>query len=305
MWHSQSIISLKATKTILEYTCIFPFQENWTQCIYNISIFLLYEILFFGTFYLSMVSTGDIYTHANNYDTLYIVHQIAEFSMGPCFGLGIILSLCSRSDQLKLQKRMATLDIKLKSHLGVEPSFRRLNIEFIMCLTVVTMFYCVDYFYFVFSLTIVNHIFFLCCITSAIYFYWYGFYIVYWARAYIHRSDYIIDALKTATSQKCISKPTLSMILELINLLFEVHESIQDAFGSILFMIILVITIGSAESSFGVVHVFERHPEQIDIFLDWVTWFIILWLELTIIFASFNRIGNVVSEYASLRKRPR
>lgn len=301
MWHSQSIVSLKATKSIFEYLCISPFQgRNRFQYIYYILVFLVYAILFLSAFYSALIYTDDLRESAENYDTIFILSVILNLAMGPCFGLGIIFSLCSRSAQLKLQNRMSALDIKIKSHLRVEPSFRRLNIEFVTCCVLTAAYFYGDFSYFVYIRFNQEHfvwrIHVFCGTFSAVYFYLYGFYTTYWARVYINRSKCIIDALETATSQKFISKPSLSIILELINLLFDVRESIQDAFGPILFMIIFAITIGSAESSSTMIHVLERQPERKYYYLDYGFWFLVLWSELTFIFVSFNKIGNVVSE---------
>lgn len=300
MWHSQSIVSLKATKSILEYFCISPFPEKyWSQWTCYFSFIFVYEIVFFSAFYHSIIQTGDFSTHAHNYDTFYCLHQMRRFVVGTFFCFCIIISLCNRSAQLQLLSRMAALDIKIKSHLRIEPSFRRLNIEFILFCVLVTVYNYGAFVFHVYSKFDLNHvtqqIYYFCSTLSEIYFYSYGFYTVYWARAYTYRSGYIIDALKAAMSQRSISKPSLSIILELIKLLFDVRESIQDAFGSILFMIVSVITFESAESSFGVVHIYERHPDRIYLWLDYIVWFLFLWSQLTFIFASFNKIGDVVS----------
>lgn len=306
MWHSQSITSLKATKSLLEYLCISPFKErNWSMYIYCISIVFIHQIVFVGTFYHSMIYTSEFRVRANDYDTFYFVRQMKKFAMGPCFSLGIIFSLCSRSAQLKLQKRLASLDIKLKSHLRVEPSFHRLNIEFITCCVFIIASFYGSLFHFIygrFDLHIITrHIYYSCSLSSGVYFYLYGLYTVYWARTYTNRSEYIIDALKTMTSQKFISESSLSMILELINLLFHVRESIQNAFGPILFMIVLVMTFESAESSFGVIHIYETQPGCNHFLGDYLFWFLVLSSEFVFIFVSFNKMGNVVSEFKSLK----
>lgn len=305
MWHSQSITSLKATKSILEYLCISPIKErNCAKYIYCISFVLIHQIVFIGTFYHSMIYTSEFRIHANDYDTFYFVRQMKKFAMGPCFSLGVILSMCSRSAQLKLQKRLATLDIKLKSHLRIEPSFRRLNIEFITGWILITAYFYGGLFCFLYNRFDLNyitrHIYYSCSLFSGVYFYFYGLYTVYWARTYNNRSEYIFNALKTMTSQKFISESSLSIILELINLLFHVRESIQNAFGPILFMIVLVMTFESAESSFGVIHIYERHPES-NFLYDYLSWFLILCTEFVLIFVCFNKMGNVVSEFKSFK----
>lgn len=307
MWHSHCIVSLKIPKSILEHFCISPFEERrQSQCIYYFSFFLLYGIVFFGTFYLSVIYTRDLHIHANDYDTFYFVKQMKRFAMGPCFCFGIILSLCSRAAQLKLQKQLMALDVKLKSHLRIEPSFSRLNFEFCICCVLVAIYNYGNHIYYTHRKFDLNHaveqIYYSCSILSEIYFYCYGFFTIYWARMYINRSEYIIDALKTMTSQKCISKRSLSLILELINLLFEVRESIQNAFGTILFLVILVMTLESAESSFGVLHSYERKPHRTYMWLDYLFWFLVLWSELTFIFMFFEKIGEVVSGFVSLGK---
>lgn len=304
MVFSQSIVSLKPTKWMLESMCIAPFQEcPRSQYTYYIATFFVYEIVFFSVFYLSLFSSGDVKIHADDYDTFYFIKLIKRSGMGVCFGLSVIFSMCSRSAQLELQKRMTTLDVKLASLLRVETSFCRLNIEFILFCIVIAIFYYGDFLFYLFAyakLTELKHIIYQIyyggVIHAETFFYVYGFYATYWARAYIKRSEYIVDALRTAMSQKFISKPSLSIILEMIKLLFDIRESIQDAFGSILFMVILVMTFEAAESSFATIHICEREPENIATWMDYLVWFLLLCSELVYIFVSFNQIGEVVSK---------
>lgn len=301
MWHSQSISSLKGTKHILEYLCISPFRGRpSSQCAYYISFVLVYGIVFFATFYHSMIYSGDLNSHMEHYDTFYVARHIKRFSRGPFVCIVIILSMCSRSDQLKLQKRMADLDIKLRSNLGVGPSFRRLNIDFIVCAVFDVVYIYGGLFYLVhsdFDLEyITSHTYYCCTVSAAVYFYLYGLYTIYWARAYVNRSEYIIDALNIATSQEFMSSSSLSIILELINLLFQVHESIENAFGSILFSIILVTTLESSQGIFSIIHIYEREREQTHLWWNYLVWSLVLWLEFVFIFISFTKIGDVVSK---------
>lgn len=306
MWHSQSIASTMATRSVLEYFCISPFQERYRfYCTYYISFFLVYGIVFFSSFYLSLIYSGEVFDHAQIYDTFYFVKETKRVIMGPCFCIGIIISLCSRSAQLQLLERMAALDVELKSQLGIEPSFRSLNIEFIVCCLIFAIYdFGSNFYYDDFYLPkldfgiIMSQIYYACFILSGVYFYCFGFYTGYWAQAYIKRSEYVIDALKATMSQKFLPKSTLSNTLKLVNLLFGVRESIQDAFGSILFMIILVMTLDLAESSFSTVHLYERPTKHYYLWLDYLFFFSILWAEFSFIFVSFNKIGDVVSQYA-------
>lgn len=299
MWLSQSIISLKATKSVLEYLCISPFQgRNRSQFAYYFLVFFIYEIVFVTSCYLTQFRSGVLNTHMDNYDTFYFVRQMVRFALGPFFGLGLILSLCSRSDQLQLLQRMTALDLKLKSHLRVEPSFRRCNIEFIFCCAIIAIYNYGDYFHYG-KLTldeIATFSYYFCYIHSSVYFYFYGFYIVYWTRAYIQRSEYIIDALKVMISQKFISKSSLSIVLELIRLLFDVRESIQDAFGSMLFAVICVLSYELAEAIFGVIHMCERESDLNSVWFDYLIWATTLWFEFTCIFVFLTRTGDVVSK---------
>lgn len=184
--------------------------------------------------------------------------------------------------------------------LRVKPSFRQLNIEFIYCFAIIVLYHYGDYLYFYGNLDLEQmplQIYKICSRHSTVYFYLYGLFAVYWARAYIKRSEYIIDALRAVTSQKFISKSSLSIILELIKLLFDVRESIQESFGPMLFMIISLISLQSAESIFGVIHKYERDPAGYYNWLAYLMWLVTLSIEFACIFAFFTKIGGVVSKY--------
>lgn len=299
MWLSQSITSLTATKSVLEYLCISPFVgRSRSQFAYYFVVFFMYEIVFVTACYFTQFRSGILNMHMDSYDTFYFVQQMVRFALGPFFGIGLILSLCSRSDQLQLLKRMTALDLKLKSHLGVEPSFRRCNIEFIICCAIIAIYNYGDYFHYG-NLNldeIATFSYYFCYVHSSVYFYFYGFYIVYWTRAYIQRSEYIIDALRVMTSQKFISKSSLSIVLELIKLLFDVRESIEDAFGSMLFAIIFVLTYELSEVIFGVIHMYERESELSSVWFDYMIWGVTLLAEFTCIFVFLTRTGDVVSK---------
>lgn len=209
MWYSQSIVCLKPSKSVLEYFCISPFQgEGRFQSTYYISVILVYEIVFCSTFYLSLIYTGDVSVHMDNYDTFYFVQQFFRFALGPSLGIILILSLASRSAQLQLLKRMTVLDLKIKTQLGIEPSFCQLNLEFISCCAVIAVYNYGDYVYHgIFDFEhIASQMYKICCRHSVVYVSLYGFYTVYWARAYINRSEYIIDALRGVVAQELISK---------------------------------------------------------------------------------------------------
>lgn len=301
MWHSQSIVSLKATKSILQYICVSPFQGiNRSQYIYYFSILVLFEALFMGSFYIKFFYNKEIYIHWDEYDTLYFVEHITWFLMGQCFSIAIILSLCSRSAQQKLIKRVIALDARLESQLKINLSFRRLNIEFIV-VSACTTFYMFTY-YLVESICNKSNasslIYNFSITLAADFFCIFSFYTVYWARVFVNRSKHIMDTLKVTISQRHISKQTLTIVMELIKLLFDVRESIQNAFGSMLGIIIIVNSFLIAHGMFGLIHNFERNIKHVYFWLDYLGWSSILWSQLIYVIVCFSKIGDVVSVHS-------
>lgn len=180
MWQPQSIVSLRATRSILEYSCIAPFQAvNRSKCIHYISIVLIFEIMCWGSFYFKYFYDGEIYVHLRNFDTVYFATRFLWFLLACIFGLGIILSLCSQSAQRQLIERMVTLDIHLESQLKINFSFRRLNTELVVY-TVMFIIYNYGYYWYevIYShrSTISNKIYYFCCSTAALFFFVYTVY---------------------------------------------------------------------------------------------------------------------------------
>lgn len=298
MWQSQSIVSLKATKYIIRFICASPFQEiHRSQCIYHILHLFMFEAIFSASFYVKLFYNGEFYIHWEMYDTFYIVEQITWFFIGHAYSLAVIFSLCSRTAQQELIKRMTILDIRLAAELKVDLSFCRLNIEFLV-LSVGSSLYLLVYYAIdsIYNEDDLQTLVYNCCVSFASnFFYIYAFYTVYWARVFVNRAGHIIDAFKVAISQKHISKRTLNIITELIKLLFDVHESIQNAFGSMLCIIILVNTILIAEGMFGFIHNFQRNKEYIFFWLEYLWWSLTLWAEFIYVIGCFCKIGNIVS----------
>lgn len=298
MWCSESIVSLKISKGILEYICISPFHGiNRLQVVYYIKLLLVYELVFSSSFYLTFFHSGEAHVHLEKYDAFYVVEQIARFMMGRIFSLGVMYSLCSRSAQLQLQKRIASLDYQLTSQLRVYPSFHRINIHFIVCCVVIAIYHYSDYLlYRIFDVQhIPSVVYYFCCMSATVYFHFYGIYTVYWARAYLDRSEHITTALRDATSQRFISKKALTAIMESIKLLFDVRESIQDAFGSMLCIIVMVNSFHTAQSMFAFIHKYEREAEHFYLWFDYLIWSVTLWSELAYVTIYFTKIGDNVS----------
>lgn len=100
MWHSQSINSLKATKSILEFMCISPNRRtNCFQLIYSMSVLIVYEALFSSMFYMKFFYSGEAYIHLRKFDTTYVAEHMVWFMLGRFFSIGILLSLCILSTQ--------------------------------------------------------------------------------------------------------------------------------------------------------------------------------------------------------------
>lgn len=302
MWHSQSVVTLKATQSILGFLCISPFQgKNRHEVIYYLSLLIVYEILFSGTFYLKFFYTGEAYTYANNFDIVYITEHLAWFLIGRVYSLGLILSLCNRSAHRQLINRMATLDSRLEPELKIDLSFRRFNIEFIIYSVTITIYHLVEYV----RQGIDNDdnmqsmIYYFCITIATIFFYIYALYTVYWARVFLNRSEHIMNAFRVTISQENISKRALTIIMELIKLLFDVRESMQNAFGSTLCIIIVVNTFQIAVSTYGLLDNFLRHDGTVCFWLNYLWWSLTIWLEFTCVIVFFSRIGDVVSTTVS------
>lgn len=299
MWDSQSIVSLKETKSFLEFMCISPFLTSRFRFIYYVSLLTVYEILFCSSYYFKYFRSGQVHNHLQKLDTVFFTKMMTWVLIGRSLSFGIILSLCSRSAQRQLLERMAALDARVRSQLMVDLSFRQLNTEFVACGIAFIIydygFYIFDAFYHARELA--SLIYQLCVTIGANFFHIYALYTVYWARAFANRAEHIIDALKVAISQRYISKNSLTIIMELIKLLFDVRESIQSAFGPTLCMIVMGNSFLIAISMFLLFHYFERSGESIEFWTRYSLWTLFLWLELFYIVVHFSRIGDVVSDF--------
>lgn len=303
MWHSQSIVSLKSTESILEFMCIAPFQgRNRYEVMHYVSLLLAYEVVFSSTFYLKFIYTGEAYNHAENFDIVYISEHLGWFAVGRIYSLGLILALCNRSAQQELLIRVAALDRRLQFELNVVPSFQQLNVEFIIYSVIITIYHFGNYL----SEGIHNDdnlqsfIYYFCITVAANFFYIYALYTVYWARVFINRSEHIIEMFKVELSQIEISKQTLTTIMELIKLLFDVRESIQNAFGSTLCIIVVVNSFLIAISMYGLIDNFQRDDASIYFWVNYLLWCLTIWLEFIYIIVFFSKIGDVVSIYHDL-----
>lgn len=190
---------------------------------------------------------------------------------------------------------MDVLDMHIKSQLRIDVSFRQMNIEFIIYGVGAAIYNFVYYLFDVGEMGLESIIYYGCCTISAIYFYVYGIYTVYWARLFINRAEYIIDTLKTAASQKYISKQSLTIIMQLIKLLFDVRECIQDAFGSTLCIILVANSIFIAVPLFALIDHFERNSGSTYFYSTYSLWTLALCVKFIYIIVFFSRIGDVVS----------
>lgn len=298
MWHSNSIVSLKAIKSILEFMCISPFQKraNHSKFIYYMTLLIVYEITFCTTVYLKFCYSGKLYIHQQRFDTVYFMRHMTWFLQGCLFSFGVIISWSNLSAQELLIERMAALDTRIKSHLKVDLSFRRLNIEFVAYSIAFTIYIFGDYSYDVLyasSNSTHSKIYYFCCCIGTNFFYIYALYAVFWARVFLNRSQHIIEALKVATSQRYISKDALTIIMQLIKLLFDVRESIQSAFGSMLCVVIgqnsilIAISMFLTYNDFDVIFTYNG--------VNTPLWALGLWLEIIYIVVYFDESGDVVS----------
>lgn len=298
MWQSQSIVSLKATKYFIRFLCVSPSQGILrSNNAYYILLLLTFEAIFSIAFYMKLFYDGEFNLHWEQYDTFYIVEQITWFFIGHAYSIAVVLSLSSRAAQQELIKQLTVLDIRLESQLKVDLSFRRLNIDFtVLCggssLYLLVYYACES----IYNKPNMQSLVYNFCVSfAANFFYIYAFYTVYWARVFINRAGHIMDAFLVAISQQHISKRTLTIIMELITLLFDVRESIQNAFGSVLCIKILVNTFLIAQGMFGFIHNFERNKDYIFFWLEYLWWSLTLWSEFIYVIVFFSKIGDVVS----------
>lgn len=280
--------------------CISPFQRvNRQEIIYYISILIVYEVVFSSTFYLKFFYTGEANVHVKDFDIIYITEHLAWFVIGRMYSLGLVLSLCNRSAHQQLLNRVAALDIRLDSELRVNLSYFQLNVEFALYCAISTIYHFGDYV----SEGIHNEdnlqslIYYFGVTIAANFFYIYALYTVYWARVFVNRADLIMDAFKVTLSQRHVSKRTLAIIMELIKLLFDVRESIQNAFGSTLCIILVMNTFLVAVSTYGLIDNFDRYDQNYFYFwANYLLWCLTIWIQFIYIVVCFNKIGDVVSE---------
>lgn len=283
--------------------CVLPFQgKNRYEVIYYISLLIVYEVVFSSTFYLKFFYTGEAYIHAGRFDITYISEHMAWFLIGRVYSFGLILSLCNRSAHRQLMQRLAALDSRLEPELKVDLSYRRLNIEFFIYCAIIITYHFGNYV----SEGIRNEdnlqsfIYYFCITIAVIFFYIYALYTVYWARVFVNRAEHIMDAFKVTTSQNHIWKQTLTIIMEMIKLLFDARESIQNAFGSTLCIIVVVNSFQVAVSMYGLIDNFQRHDGSIYFWFNYLWWSMTIWLEFTYIIVIFSKIGDVVSTVYTL-----
>lgn len=190
------------------------------------------------------------------------------------------------------------MDSRLTSQLQVDLSFRQLNLEFVAYSVIMIIYHFGDYV----SEGIHNEdnlqslIYYFCVTIASNFFYIYALYTVYWARIFVNRAEHIMDAFRVTISQHHISKKTLTVVMELIKLLFDVRESIQNAFGSTLCIIIVVNSFLIAVSAYGLIDNFQRHDDNPNYFwVNYLLWCFTIWLQFIYVVVFFNKIGEVVS----------
>lgn len=277
--------------------CITPlrWRHRFSSCAILI---ILFELTFSISFYLKFFHTGQLYFFLQRFDMIYFTRQTTWFLLGRLFTFGVILSVCSRSAQQQLIERMAILDSRVRSHLRVDLSFCRLNIEFVVYSAAFIIYNTSDCFYEIvrFPESPSSIIYYFCCLIASNFFYIYALYAVFWARVFLNRSRHIVMALKVAVSQRYISKEALTIIMELIKLLFDVRESIQYSFGGILCTIIVSNSFLIAVSMFLICNDYERAGVSFDFCFNYPLWALALWLQIIYVVVFFGDIGEIVSK---------
>lgn len=302
MWQSQTNFSLNIIQTFLEIYCIAPSHRQFFQTFY-FWFLIAFEALFNVTIYLKFFYYGGFLEHMT--DTVRTSLRIVFFLQGRLYCFGVLLSACSRSAQQTLFDQMKILDSRLWSHLHIEPSFRRFNIEFVALTIVVTSYFCGYFFYLAMrsrsDVLIILYCF--CCLFADHFFTIYLLYMVYWARVFLNRSEYVIEALRVLFMAEYVSKNSMTAIMELLKLLFDVRESIQDAFGSMLSVIIFLNSIQIAVTLYAFIHNMARYNifnENYNIYGTIITMFYLIWcllysMRLAYVIVFFSKIGDVVS----------
>lgn len=194
--------------------------------------------------------------------------------------------------------RLIALDIRLESYLKVKFTFSRLNVEFITYSIAIFVYYLGSYFLEGIRNedNLVSWIYYFCCPIAATFYFVYALYMVYWARVFLNRSDHILNALETITSQTNVSKSGLTVVMELVKLLFDMRESVQDAFGSMLCIIVVENSFLIAISMFSLIEAFQQNLEGDFFWAERLLWALALWLEFIYIVVCFSGIGDVVSK---------
>lgn len=264
---------------------------------YRISLLLIYEIVFSSTFYLKFIYTREVLHRAEHFDIIYMSEHFSWFVIGRIYSLGLILSLCNRAAHLHMIDLIGNLDRHIRLHLQIKLSFRQLNIEFIAMSVAITIYQFTDYL----NEGIHNEddsysmIYYFCITVAANFFYIYALYMVYWARVFLNRADYIVDALRVAISQKYMSQDALSIIMESIKLLFDVRGALQNAFGSTLCIIVMANSFLIAVSTYGLIDNLQREDHSFYLWFKYLLWCLIFWVEFVYIVVFFHKIGDVVS----------
>lgn len=290
-----SIVSLIYTKDFLQFICISPFERR-LGVLYYLFVLVAYEAMFASSSY---VIRNFIFEFTS---VSGLAMMLVWFFLGRAFTIGIFLSLWNQFEHRQLIERITAFDVRMQFHLGAVPSFRRLNYEFIALVVAATIYH----FKYLFNTDVYRLdnlgplVFYFCCILADYFFTIYAMYMVYWARVFVNRSDHVIEALRVLTMCNYICKNSLTVVMELLKLIFDVHTSIQNTFGTMLLIVIMLQSFVIAIAVFVTI----QHLIACDFCTDQVLRYMIIWvLPISLKFVSivvfFNRIGDVVSEEKS------
>lgn len=223
--------------------------------------------------------------------------MLTWFFLGRAFTIGVYLTLWNQTEHQQLIDQVAAFDDRLKFHFGTILSFRRLNIEFIVYAVAITAYH-LKYFTDpgIYSRdNLFNVVFYFCCTIADYFFSMYAIYMVYWARVFLDRSAQVIEALRAVTTTKYICKNSMRVVLELLKLVFDVHASIQNSFGSMLFIIIAMYSFIMAVVIFVTMKKLFECVDCLDLLVIYFSWALPLCLKFGGIIVFFSRIGDVVS----------
>lgn len=282
-----SIVSLKYTKDFLQFICISPFERRF-GILYYLFVLVAYEAMFVCSAYVIRHFIFEFVSISG------LALMLAWFFVGRAFTIGIFLSLWNQFEHRQLIERATAFDMRMQFHLGVVPSYHRLNFEFIALLVAATIYH----FKYFFNADIYRFdnlgtlVFYICCTLADYFFTIYAMYTVYWARVFVSRSDHVIETLRVLSMCKYISKNSLTVVMELLKLIFDVHASIQNTFGSMLFIIIVLHSFIIAIVVFATI---QQLATRVDRSIHYIFWVLPLCLKFVSIIVFFDRIGDVVS----------